>query len=151
MSKTLSRRNLFTFGALSSAALLMPAWAAARKLKTVLVEQTYLKAKPDLRNDLIRYIELNWFAMDQKGIDAGIFTFYELFEDIDENKAWDIVMLVGYPTLEGYEETKTKTIFKDISSKHTEIPVNNRSLKELGEIVEHRRLRIRPGSGKLSR
>jgi hypothetical protein len=80
--------------------------------------------------------------MDRKGVEAKIFTYYQLLEDIDGNTAWDLVMVVGYPNAIGYEEPNTKAAFKDIRSKHIEVLIDGEGLKSLGEIVEHHRLRI---------
>jgi hypothetical protein len=140
-----SKRQLLALTLLVSAGGARAGATPAKEQKTVLVEQTYLKAKPGRRADLIRFIELNWYAMDRKGMDAGIFTSFRLLEEIDENKDWDLVMAVGYPNLMGYEEPATKARFKSIRSAHQEILVDGLGLKDLGEIVKHHRLRIRDG------
>ena len=146
--KSKSKRQLMALSLLLGAGSMRGASATAsatstKEQKTVLVEQTYLKAKPGRRVDLIRFIELNWYAMDRKGVEAGIFTSYRLMEEIDENKDWDLVMAVGYPNLMGYEEPATKARFKSIRSAHQEILVDGRSLKDLGDIVRHHRLSLR--------
>jgi hypothetical protein len=143
-SMNINRRNALILGATVSVISSTAKAASPVTSNTVLIEQTYLKAKTGLKSALIRFIESNWFAMDRKGLEAGIFTFYELLEDIDENKDWDVVMSVGYPNAEGYEDPKTKATFKTIRSEHQEIRVEGKSLKELGEIVKHHRLRLIP-------
>jgi hypothetical protein len=112
---------------------------------TVLYEHTFLKAKPERREDMLRYVESNWFVMDKAGVKQGILTSYQLLEDIDENKDWDAVMVVGYPQAQGYEEPATMAAFKAIRAAHKEQLINGLALKDLGEIVRHRRLRVRTG------
>jgi hypothetical protein len=140
-------RILTRRAAIGGSALLVPGVAIARKpilhpAKTVLVEQTYLKALPDLRADLTRYIVANWFAMDQRGFDAGIFTSFALYEETEENKDWDLVMAVGYPQALGYDDPTATSIFKEIRRTHKEVLINGRALKELGSIVRHHKLKI---------
>lgn len=113
---------------------------------TVLVEQTYLKSAPGKRAELVEYITANWFAMDTKGRDAGLFTDFALYEDIDANADWDVVMAVGYPQGEGYEASATKAAFDAIRKAHVEVLVDGLGLKDLGTIVRHHRLR-RTGGG----
>jgi hypothetical protein len=113
--------------------------------KTVLYEHTFLKAKPERRDALLRYIVANWFTMDRAGVKQGIFTSYQLLEEIDEIKDWDAVMVVGYPQAQGYEEPKTTAAFKAIRAAHTEQLIDGFSLKDLGDIVRHHRLRVRGG------
>jgi hypothetical protein len=108
---------------------------------TVLVEQTYLKAAPGKRAALAAYIKANWFAMDARGRDAGIFTSFALYEDIDDNADWDLVVAVGYPQGEGYEAPATKAAFDAIRKAHVEVLEGGLGLKDLGTIVRHHRLR----------
>lgn len=116
--------------------------AASSAASTVMFEHTFLKAKPGRRDALARYIELNWFVMDQRGVDAGIFTSFKLLSAIDESKDWDLVMVVGYPQSEGYSEAKTQAAFLAIRRAHVEVRVEDMALKDLGEIVQHHRLRL---------
>lgn len=132
-----SRRAVFAGAAALSA---MPAAAAAAP--TVLVEQTYLKALPGKRQALIGYIRSNWFAMDARGRDAGIFTSFALYEDIDENADWDLMVAVGYPQAQGYEAPATKAAFDAIRKAHVEVLEGGLGLKDLGAIVRHHRLRL---------
>ncbi len=135
-------------GLLAAAAMAPVATTATRGATPpmVLVEQTYLKAAPGKRAALIVYIKANWFAMDAKGRDAGLFTDFALYEDIDANADWDVVMVVGYPQGEGYEAPATKAAFAAIRKAHVEVPVDGLGLKDLGTIVRHHRLR-RTGGG----
>jgi len=143
---TVTRRN--ALAGLGVAAVVLPAEAAVGKASaaTVLIEQTYLKANAGLRADLANYIEKNWFAMDQIGLDQGIFTSFWLMDAIDSDDQWDFVMAVGYPQLGGYEAPATKAAFDAIRKAHRDVPVNGRSLKDLGKIVQHYRLRVGGGN-----
>ncbi len=147
--KSLSRRN-FVVGStgIVSALSVLPfttsAGAQLAKSKTVMFEHTFLKAKASSRKDLARYIELNWFAMDKAGMEKGIFTSYHLLTAMDESSDWDLVMVVGYPQAEGYSDPKTKETFLQIKAAHKEIQVSGKSLKDLGEIVQHHRLSVWP-------
>jgi hypothetical protein len=104
-------------------------------------EHTFLKAKPQRREDMLRYIEANWFVMDKAGGKQGIFISYQLLEGIDENKDWDAVMVVGYP--QAHEESATMAAFKAIRAAHKGRLIDGFALKDLGEIVRHHRLRVR--------
>ena len=109
---------------------------------TKLYELTLLKAKPGLRDDLGKYIRANWFPMDQKGVENGIFTSYWLLEDTGENAAWDYVMVVGYPTELGFGEPRAIEVFQAIRKAHAEVKIGGKGLRELGEIVGNHRLKL---------
>jgi hypothetical protein len=151
MALKLSRRTAFGLGLASAGSFLAPA-ALAKKAatKTVMIEQTFLKAKPDLRTDLAAYIEKNWFVMDQEGVRQGIFTSYWLMEDSDENADWDLVVAVGYPQPSGYEDPETKRKFKAISDAHKEELIKGRKLSELGTIIRHHRLKLIGGNSHIT-
>lgn len=148
--KTASRRVALALTALPAlvASCATPSTRAAPpSSNTVMFEQTHLKAKPGLRDALARYIELNWFAMDKIGMDAGLFTSYDLLAAIDDSKEWDLVMVVGYPQAEGFSEPKTRDAFLAIRRAHVEVRVDGMGLKELGDIVAHHRLKVQARGG----
>jgi hypothetical protein len=139
----MDRRSILIGGALLPVtAAATPVGAAA---PTVMVEQTFLKARPGTLADLQRYIVANWFAMDSAGVEKGIFTSYQLFKAIDANSDWDLVMVVGYPQLDGYNDPATQAAFKAIRTAHRELAIDGKTLKDLGEIVQHHRLQLIPG------
>jgi hypothetical protein len=109
---------------------------------TKLFEHTFLKAKPRLRAALGQYIKANWLVMDQKGLEQGIFTSYWLLEEIDRNRAWDYVMVVGYPTELGYGEPRAVEVFQAISKAHVEVKIEGKGLRQLGDIVGNHRLKV---------
>jgi hypothetical protein len=151
MALKLSRRTAVGVGAISVGSFLTPIASAKKaEAKTIMIEQTFLKAKPELRADLAAYIQKNWFVMDQEGVRQGIFTSYWLMEDSDENADWDLVVAVGYPQPAGYEDLETKRKFKAISDAHKEELINGRKLNELGAIVRHHRLKLIGGNSRIT-
>lgn len=123
------------------AAQAAPPAAAAAKAPTRHVTQTYLRAAPGKRAALIAYIERNWFAMDRIGIRQGLFTSYTLLERSDDDPAdWDVIVAVGYPTLQGHDAPGVADAFKKIRAAHREIKIDGQSLAELGTIVRHHTL-----------
>lgn len=139
----MDRRSILVGGALLPVtATATPVGATA---PTVMVEQTFLKARPGTLADLQRYIVANWFAMDSAGVEKGIFTSFQLFQAIDANMDWDLVMVVGYPQMEGYNDPATQAAFNAIRAAHRELVIDGKTLKDLGEIVQHHRLLLIPG------
>jgi hypothetical protein len=136
--------------AIGGTALLLAGSAAAAKKSpkamsaAVMIEQTYLKAEPGSRADLIRYIRANWFAMDQKAVEQGLFTGYYLFEATEESTDWDLVVMVGYPQAMGYADPATQDAFKKISAKHKEVLIGGKTLKQLGAVTKSERLKTVP-------
>ena len=128
-------------------ALIAPAATAAEesapastqaRTPTLHVTQTYLRAAPGKRAALIAYIERNWFAMDQIGIEQGLFTSYSLLERADDTIAdWDVIVAVGYPTILGHDAPGTADAFRKIRAAHRETKVDGLGLAELGSIVRH--------------
>ncbi|WP_397405122.1 hypothetical protein [Phenylobacterium sp.] len=140
-----SRRYSLAFGLMCLSAPSLAADAPADvgvATGTKLYEHTFLKAKPGLRADLGRYIRANWFPLDRKGVEEGIFTSYWLLEDTGENAAWDYVMVVGYPTELGFGEPRATEVFQAIRKGHAEVKVAGRGLRELGDIVASHRLKV---------
>lgn len=115
---------------------------AIEPVKVRVFEHTFLKANQGLRDQLGRFIIENWFRMDQKGVEQGIFTSYQLLEETEENAMWDYVMVVGYPTDLGYSDPVTTERFTEIRKAHVEVKVEGRGLAELGKIVGNHRLKV---------
>lgn len=105
---------------------------------TLHVTQTYLRATPGKRAALVAYIKQNWFAMDRIGIEQGLFTSYALMERADDSEAdWDVIVAVGYPTVQGHDAPGVSEAFKAIRAAHRETKIDGLGLKELGTIVRH--------------
>lgn len=123
-----------------------PASAAARPVEsteapaTVAVEHTYLKAQPGERDNLIRFIEQNWFVMDAIGLRQGLFTHYALYRAADDKGDWDVLVVVGYPTPLGYDAPGTAESFDAIRSATRRRLVDGKDFSQLGKIIESRRL-----------
>jgi hypothetical protein len=114
--------------------------------QTLIVERTYLKALPDKRDALAKFIIANWFAMDQVAVEQGLFTSYRLYENLDADADWDFEVSVGYPNADGYENPAVQTRFTEIRKRHQTILIDGQSLQDLGTIVRSGRVRPREGS-----
>lgn len=138
--------SAIAFGATPAAAqpALTPAPAAARA--TMVVEWTRLKALPGERANLTAFIHLNWFAMDAKAVEQGLFTSYRLIANPASDGEWDLLVEVGYPTPLGYDEPATQAAFGAIRAAHTVVPVEGKTLRELGTILGTERLPVLTGT-----
>lgn len=117
--------------------------ASSSAPQTLHVTQTYLRAEPGRRADLIKYIQRNWFVMDQIGLEQGLFTSFGLLERQEAAVAdWDVIVTVGYPTVDGHEAPGVADAFRAIRSAHKEVKIDGRGFKELGVIVRHYGLRV---------
>lgn len=102
------------------------------------ITHTYLRAAPGKRAALIAYIERNWFAMDRIGIEQGLFTSYALLERADDSDAdWDVIVAVGYPTVQGHDAPGVAEAFRKIRAAHREVRIDGQGLADLGAIVRH--------------
>lgn len=113
---------------------------------TKVVQRTLLKANPGQREALAQFIVANWFAMDKVAVSQGLFTGYRLLENPVADDSWDLVVEVGYPTAEGYDDPATRAGFDAIRAAHTTVLIDGKSLRELGRIVGSERLSYRAGS-----
>jgi hypothetical protein len=141
----LSRRQSMALGAIGLSAVAIPGSASAAVGNvpgTKLYEHTFLKAKEGLRAQLGLFISANWFPMDQKGLEQGIFTSYWLLEETGNNAAWDYVMVVGYPQDQGYGDQRTAEAFQAIRKAHVEVKIDGKGMRELGDFVGNHRLKI---------
>ena len=135
-------------------ALPLPAFAAQdatgsetqAQAATKVVPRTLLKANPGEREALAKFIIANWFAMDAVAVSQGLFTSYRLLENPAADESWDLVVEVGYPTAEGYDDPATRAGFDAIRAAHTTVLIDGKSLRELGRIVGSERLSYRAGS-----
>lgn len=142
-----TRREGLALGIASLAALSAapPASAAIGLVPgTKLYEHTFLKAKPGQRANLAEFIIANWFPIDRKGMEEGIFTSFWLLEETGDNPAWDFVMVVGYPTDMGYGDPSTAAKFQEIRKAHVEVKIDGKSMQDLGEFVGNHRLKVVP-------
>lgn len=140
----LSRRYLGVLAAVGLGATGSPVLAqTSRALRPVYVTQTFVRALPDRRDQLGRFLELNWLAMDRRGIETGIFTHATLFTIANASgemtaEVADFVVEVGYLTLGGYADVETK--FNEIRKQHKVVLVEGLGFRELGKVVGDRQL-----------
>lgn len=136
--------NRLRRGLMSAALLAGPtsALAGSARPSAVVVEQTYLKAEPGLVDSLTRYLVANWFVMDQRGVETGIFTNYALHQAMDAEPDWDLMMAVGYPQAAGYADPATQAAFTAIRAAHREVLIDGRNLRALGRVVRQHRFRV---------
>jgi hypothetical protein len=147
MENAVDRRGAISlFGATTMLAAAAPAPAATRSISaTVLIEQTLLKSKPNLRADLIRFIERNWFELDEAAMQAGLFTGYWLVENDAADATWDVAVCVAYPQAQGYNHPQTKAAFDKLRGNRKAELINGRKLAELGDIVGNQSFKLRTG------
>jgi hypothetical protein len=112
-------------------------------LQTQIVERTYLKAAPGQRDALAKFIVANWFELDRRAKEQGLFTYYRLAENLDLDADWDFEVAVGYPNAGGYQDTDVQAQFGEIRKAHKTILIDGKSLNELGRIVRNDRIRPR--------
>lgn len=123
-----------------------PAPAPAATRATMVVEWTRLKALPGERANLTSFIFLNWFAMDVRAVEQGLFTAYRLIANPAPDGDWDLLVEVGYPTSAGYDDPATRTAFEAIRVAHRTVPVGGKTLRELGIILGTERLPVLTGT-----
>jgi hypothetical protein len=141
---SLTIASAFAFAAAPLAASEAPAPAEHRA--TVVVEWTSLKALPGERARLTSFIFLNWFAMDAKAVEQGLFTSYRLIANPAPDGEWDLLVEVGYPTPAGYDDPATQAAFSAIRAAHKVIPVEGKTVKDLGTILGTERLPVLTGT-----
>ncbi len=120
--------------------------APAQPRATMVIEWTRLKALPGQRANLTTFIHLNWFAMDAKAVEQGLFTSYRLIANPAPDGEWDLLVEVGYPTPAGYDDPATRAAFEAIRAAHTPVPVEGKTLRELGTILGTERLPVLTGT-----
>jgi hypothetical protein len=138
--------SAFAFVAAPAAAQMPPAPVPAETRATMVVEWTRLKALPGERANLTAFIHLNWFAMDAKAVEQGLFTSYRLIANPAADGEWDLLVEVGYPTPAGYDDPATQAAFGAIRAAHKTVPVEGKTLKELGTILGTERLPVLTGT-----
>jgi hypothetical protein len=102
------------------------------------VELTFLKATDGDTESLCRFITQNWFEMDKIAVEKGLMTEYRLLRSTGTDPDWDVLVVVGYPNVDGYSGIALE--FEAIRAAHTTVSVNGKTLRQLGAIVSSRRL-----------
>jgi hypothetical protein len=114
----------------------VPASSTAENKRAV--EFTFIKSLPGKREQLVRYIDANWFAIDSIAVKQGLMRSYRMLDSGDDAEPWNIVVMVTYQDAGGYEAIKTK--FEEIRKAHTKVLVDGMDFRELGRVVESRKL-----------
>lgn len=145
-ASSLNLASAFAFAAAPITASATPAPAPAESRATMVIEWTRLKALPGERANLTSFIFLNWFAMDAKAVEQGLFTSYRLIANPSADGDWDLLVEVGYPTPAGYDDPATQAAFAAIRAAHKVVPVEGKTLRELGTILGTERLPVLTGT-----
>lgn len=110
-------------------------------------EMTFLRSKEPDPADLVAFIERNWFAMDAQATAQGLMTSYRLMSSTGDDGPWNVVVIVGYPTREGYDAIGPA--FERIRADHVVAPVGGKTrIADLGVVVTTRR--VFPNGGELT-
>jgi hypothetical protein len=102
------------------------------------VELTFLKSNPGQREQLKRSIVLNWFAIDKIAKDQGLMSAFTVMDTGTDDGPWNVLVSVTYMDERGYPGIAEA--FEKIRRAHTPVLVDGKALRELGSIVESKRL-----------
>ena len=105
---------------------------------------TYIKARGSQSVELKEYLESNWFVMDAKAVEQGLFKSYRLIENLGAGdageRAWDYIVAVEYFGDQSYSDIVEE--FEIIRSAHNTVLVDGQGFRELGSIVRSERVRF---------
>jgi len=127
------RRAVLTSGL--ALPLAMPAQAAARP--AVVWELTFLKALDSDPADLIVFIKANRFVMDRIAAERELFSDFALYRATDEGDL-QVAVVVGYPDPRSHDGVRTE--FEAIRAAQVAVPINGRTLGDLGRVIGTRRV-----------
>jgi hypothetical protein len=102
------------------------------------VELTFLKSNPGQREQLKSFIVLNWFAMDKIAKQQGLMSAFTVMDTGTDEGPWNVLVSVTYMNDKGYEGISEA--FEKIRRAHTTVRVEGKGLRELGAIVESKRM-----------
>ncbi|MFO0227252.1 MAG: hypothetical protein ACK51K_10340 [Gammaproteobacteria bacterium] len=119
---------------------------AAQPVGRRAVELTFLKSNPGQRERLKTFIELNWFAMDRIAQEQGLMSDYTVMDTGTDEGAWNILVSVTYMDEKGYDGIVEA--FERIRRAHTTVLVDGKGFRDLGSIVESKRVFEGPGGAK---
>lgn len=109
------------------------------------VELTFLKSVPGQREQLKEFIVRNWFAMDKIAKQQGLIRDFTLMDTGTDDGSWNVLVAVTYTNDKGYEGITDA--FEKIRRAHTTVRVNGMTLRELGAIVDSKRVFEHRGQG----
>lgn len=109
-----------------------------------IVELAFLKSHAGQRPQLVRYIVMNWFAMDAAAKARGLLDGFSVFESGSDEGAWNVVVSTIYRDARGYEAVKQD--FEPIRKGHQEVLIEGRGFDDLGTVVDSREMFEHPGN-----
>jgi hypothetical protein len=101
------------------------------------VELTFLKSQPGQRENLKRFIVLNWFAMDRIAREQGLLHAYTVMDTGSDDGAWNVVVSTTYLDARGY--SGIAQAFEKIRESHRTVLVDGKALEALealGSVVD---------------
>jgi hypothetical protein len=98
------------------------------------VELTFLKALPGQRENLKRFIVLNWFAMDRIAREQGLLHAYTIMDTGSDAGTWNIMVSTTYRDGRGY--AGVEQAFARIRESHRTVLVDGKALEALGSVVD---------------
>lgn len=102
------------------------------------VELTFLQSNPGERTLLKQFVIANWFEMDKVAKSQGLIEDYRVFDSGSDEGPWNVLVIVTYRNAKGYEGIAEA--FEKIRKQHKVVPVDGKSLAQLGKIVNTKRL-----------
>jgi hypothetical protein len=114
---------------------------ASAESGTRAVELTFLKSAPGKLHDLRAFVRANWFAMDAKAVEQGLMLRYEWLDlggEATDRDPWDAIVKVTYLDARGYDGIREG--FERIRREHKTVLINGQGMRELGRVVETKRL-----------
>ena len=111
---------------------------SAKETSLQAVEMTFLKSAPGQRDNLKQFILLNWFAMDKIAKEQGLIESFTVMDSGTDEGTWNVLVSVTYNNARGYEGIVTE--FEKIRKAHITVKVDGKALRDLGSIVESKKL-----------
>jgi hypothetical protein len=94
---------------------------------------TYLAAAAGRRAALARFIVANWFAMDARAVEQGLFRSFRLLENPATGEDWDLIVEVVYNDACGYACVAAP--FETIRRAHQTVAIEGETMPALGRVV----------------
>jgi hypothetical protein len=139
MNTSFTSRRAFARGfAAVGLALCIGMGTASASAERRAVELTFLKSNPGEREQLKTFIVLNWFAMDKIAKEQGLMSAFTVMDTGTDEGPWNVLVSVTYMNEKGYEGIAES--FEKIRRAHTTVRVGGKGLRELGSIVESKRM-----------
>jgi|688.fasta_scaffold1269799_1 hypothetical protein len=132
------RRTVLTSIAAIAATVTSTVVAASQQTDRRAVELTFLKSNPGDREQLKTFIVLNWFAMDKVAKEQGLMRAFTVMDTGTDEGPWNVLVSVTYMDERGYDGIAEA--FEKIRRAHTTVRVGGKGLRELGSIVDSRRM-----------